>query len=131
MEGDNLNETQQEGNVQSDQQPNQMNTETQTPTNSEPKGPLIGIIIIVVLLIIGGIFVWMSRTDTDTNINGNNNIGTTLTENEIVNLPDPSVDALNTQSDSDEIEAIESDLDNIVFWIPETYYLFYLKLIGN
>jgi uncharacterized protein HemX len=58
-------------------------------------GPVAGIIIVVIILIIGALYFW----------------GKKLNEKQPAAI-DPLVEKLNTQNQSDEINAIETDLNN-------------------
>ena len=85
--------------------PQQQDGPSQTQGGS--KGALIGAIIVVILLIVAAVFVFVDRSEQD-------NIADTTLESasEIEALPDETLDALTTQSSSDEISAIEEDLTN-------------------
>lgn len=74
-------------------------------------GPVVGIIIIIVVIILGGLYVWgarLSKTETE------GDAGSPQTAEEIAQNPDPALDNLNTQETSDELSAIEDDLDATV-----------------
>ena len=60
----------------------------------KPFGPLVGIVIIVIILILGGLYFWGQRTGDG-----------------VISDQDTVVEALETQSLSDEIVDIEADLD--------------------
>ncbi|MEX0652140.1 MAG: hypothetical protein WD509_01465 [Candidatus Paceibacterota bacterium] len=62
-------------------------------------GPLVGVAIIILVLIVGGIYFW------NTEVNNHKGDATQETSAEA------TVDALNTQGTSDEVAAIEADLD--------------------
>jgi len=73
-------------------------------------GPLVGIIIIVAVLIIGGLYFWGAKLAKDEQHN--------MTAEEIANQEDPQMEALTQQSSSDDLSAIEADvsatdLDNL------------------
>lgn len=70
---------------------NNVNAGESTP-NGSSAGPVIGIIVILVIIILGGLYFWGQR-------NG---------ENTILN---EALNAINLQSDSDEIDTIEADLN--------------------
>lgn len=96
-----------------DEQKQEFSTENPTEGNSAPLppqpdnqeksfGPLIGIIIIIVLLVIGGLYYWF-----------NLDIGTErdeMTAEEILAEKDLKLEALEQQGTSDEVAAIEEDL---------------------
>lgn len=97
-----------------DQPENQMNNTSNTPP-TEPTapqsedhgtsfGPLIGIIIIVALIVFGGFYYWLS-------LDKENDGTSDQTAEEIINQEDPQIDALEQQSTSDTVSAIEEDLD--------------------
>lgn len=67
-------------------------------TSQRPVGPMIGLIVIILLIILGGIYFWTNR---DTPINGpENNTETT-----------DDLGRIESQSNSDEAAAIDSDLE--------------------
>jgi hypothetical protein len=63
------------------------------------KGALVGTIIIVILLVVAGAYVWMTKDAT-----------TSVIDQSILNAPDSATNALNQQSSSDEMNAIEADV---------------------
>lgn len=73
------------------------NTLQDNAPDKKSSGPLIGIIIIIVVLLVGGLYFWMTKIATIPEETG--------TDTEAV------VEQLSTQSASDEISAIEADLD--------------------
>jgi len=77
------------------------NIEQSAATVSEEKstGAIIGAIIIVVLLIIGGLYFFGQRSNEE------------LAPAEILSQPDAAVEVLETQGTSDEITAIEEDIN--------------------
>ena len=64
-------------------------------------GPLIGIIIIVLILVLGGIYYAGRTTPEDTGASAE----------EILSEEDPTLESLTEQSTSDEVADIEEDLD--------------------
>lgn len=84
--------------------------ENVTPMIETPKrqyGPLIGIIIIVALLGLGGLYFWgMQMMQSDTEME---NVEMMQEES------DPITDDLRMQSDSDEVDSIEADLEATSF----------------
>jgi len=62
-------------------------------------GGLIGIIIIVAILVIGGLYFWGKQ------------INDAQTAQEILDQPDPQTESLEAQGSSDDIESIENDLE--------------------
>jgi len=96
-------------NLESNQVP-EINFDTPTPTQEapvveekSPVGPIVGIIIILVILIIGGLYFWGQRISTTVDEN--------LTPEEIIAETDTSLEALNQQGTSDAIVDIEADLN--------------------
>jgi len=79
----------------------QNTTETPEATKNHAKGPIVGIIIIVLVLIFGGFYLWTQRP-ADTDISE--------TPEEIKQSPDASLDSLLDQGTSDELSDIEDDL---------------------
>ncbi len=87
-------------------------TEEQTSTYTEPveeksTGAIIGVIIIVVLLVIGGLYYLGSRS-------GNEQISdeTAPAAEEILSETDSITAAIEAQDTSDEIDAIQKDIDD-------------------
>lgn len=83
---------------------NQVNPSDRAMSGSDrkPVGPMIGLIIIIVIIILGGIYFWVSRTNYGTQPvnNGNQQSGSTMDTNSIL-----------TQDSSDDPAAIENDLN--------------------
>ena len=70
---------------------NNVNVEGSAPSGTSA-GPVIGIIVILVIIILGGLYFWGQRESDDTILND-------------------TLDTINLQSDSDEVDAIEADLN--------------------
>lgn len=66
----------------------------------KPFGPTVGIIVIILVLLLGGFYFWWTQFR-----------GTDMTAEEILNQADPALQALEQQDTSDEIAAIEADLE--------------------
>lgn len=66
-------------------------------------GPLIGIIIIVLILVLGGIY-YAGKTEPNPEVE--------ITAEEILNEPDPLIENLNTVGTADDIASIEADLES-------------------
>ncbi|TSD03210.1 MAG: hypothetical protein Athens071416_271 [Parcubacteria group bacterium Athens0714_16] len=67
-------------------------------------GAIIGSIIIIIVLIIGGLYLWGKQIiQTETQIS--------LTPEQILSETDPALDSLNTQGTSTKITNIEADLN--------------------
>lgn len=73
---------------------------TPQATANKSSGPVIGIVIIVVVLVLGGLYFWGERI-----------VNEQPTPEEIIGAPDQTLENLNMQGTSDEINAIESDLN--------------------
>ena len=61
-------------------------------------GPIIGIIVILVIIILGGLYFWSQREGNDTTIND-------------ATITDEALESINTQSELDDTASIEADLD--------------------
>lgn len=77
----------------------------QNERGGSSKGPLIGSIIIIVLLVIAGIYVFTTRPEQPAGETGE------LAPEEILEKPDPTLEELETQGSSDNIDAIEKDVE--------------------
>lgn len=66
--------------------------------NPESSGPILGIIIIITLLVVGGLFVFNNRLNAPA-----------LTPDEIETAPDATTDQLGNQATSTDLESIEAD----------------------
>jgi len=75
------------------------NSGDQSPSKA---GPAIGIVIIILIIFIGGLYFWGQMVDQ--------NERATLTPEEILSQPTPDADALRLQSTSDEVNLINQDL---------------------
>jgi len=73
--------------------------------NSNGKGPLIGSIIVILVLIAGLAYLWQ-------NFPGQSEVPADMSAEDIRNLPDEAAESLESQSSSDEISAIEADLNS-------------------
>lgn len=73
-------------------EPEQNNVSTRAEEGGGLSGPIIGVIIILAIIILGGLYFWSQRASDET-------------------LTNEVVEGINTQSDSDEASAIEADLD--------------------
>ena len=66
-------------------------------------GPIIGIIVILVIIILGGLYFWSQREGNDTTINDATINDATIT--------DEALESINLQSGLDDTTSIEADLD--------------------
>lgn len=73
---------------------------TQTSEN-RPAGPVIGAVIIILILVVGALYFWGAKLNKEAN----------QTPEDILNAEDQTVDQLQTQSTSTEIDDINVDLN--------------------
>ena len=81
----------------------------QMPIMPQPEskaGPIIGIVIVVIVLIIGALYFWGQRLNREVPVTPSSDTSALQEEQS-----DPSVTALNSQSSSDDYASIESDLN--------------------
>ncbi len=74
-----------------------------SPPSDSGAGPIIGAIIVVAVLVLGGLYYWgayLERRDQ-----------AAMTAEEILSEPDAVLEQLGTQGTSDELDAIEADVD--------------------
>ena len=76
----------------------------QTPQKS--MGPMLGIVIIVILLVLGGFYFWGTQIKDRSQVQE-----VEITAEDIANQEDTTLKNLQSQSTSDEIDDIEADLD--------------------
>jgi uncharacterized membrane protein YvbJ len=69
-------------------------------------GAVLGSIIVVIILLIAAFYLWGNRPETPAPI-----VDEGPTAEEVLQQDDPQAETLATQSDSDELDAIEADLD--------------------
>lgn len=105
MEGNNFNQNNFSEN-QNEQYREEKPQSTQAEERNEKKsiGPIIGIAIILVIIIFGGLYYWGGQIK---NQEGREDI----TPEEILGQEDATLETLEIQSSSDEIEDIKTDLD--------------------
>ena len=89
------------------QAPTQEEASSSGQTQQKSMGPMLGIVIIVVLLVLGGFYFWGTQIKDKSQVQENAEV----TAEDIANQEDTALDNLNTQSTSDEIDDIEADLD--------------------
>jgi flagellar basal body-associated protein FliL len=85
-------------------QQNQMGTPTGTPQEEKSIGALIGSIIVIAVIVIGGIYFWMTQSTQSPTPTETPSLGQTVT-------PDQETAALLSQGTSTEIPDIEKDLN--------------------
>ena len=83
------------------QQPQTQSTQSEEQPSEGSKGALIGSVIVVVLIIAGGIYIFLNRPTP-----------AQLPPEEITDAEDTALDNLNSQSNSDELSDIEADVNN-------------------
>jgi len=81
-----------------------MEPETREQQN-KTMGPMVGIIVVVVVLVLGGIYFGREGIENIFNISSEKSV------EEISSAPDDALEMLKTQGDSDEVTAIEEDLN--------------------
>ena len=77
-------------------EPNNMNMGTVERSNGSSAGPIIGIIVILAIIILGGLYFWRQRVN----------------EEAYEAESEETMEAINTQSESDDASSIEADLNN-------------------
>ncbi len=81
--------------MEPEQQQNNMNMGTE---NKNSNGPIIGVIVILVIIILGGLYLWSQRTDD------------VMMEDDSMMI-DRTVESIKMQSEADDTTSIEADLD--------------------
>lgn len=74
----------------------------QTPSDKKTIGPLVGVVIIILVLVLGGLYYWGQKINTEDQ---------TVSPETITGADDPLLAELNQQSDADTTAAIETDLN--------------------
>jgi len=74
------------------------------PPKTKSTGAIVGSIIIIVILVIGGLYLWGKQITKVENQQA-------TTPEQILSEPDQALDSLKNQSTSDEIKSIETDLN--------------------
>ena len=119
METNETNQPIPEGTPPASMSPNMsgLNTTQESHMDLKPeksgKGPIIGAVIIIIILIIGGLYVWKNSSlsiPDETGTVGKNEAGTAIEM-----LPDGSLNALESQSSADDLGSIEADVLNTDF----------------
>lgn len=85
----------------------QNNTSQQTRAHTRSIGPIIGIAIIIVVLIFGGLYYWGAQINKKRSLDELNN----TTPDMISKQEDTALQQLQSQSASDEVLDIETDLE--------------------
>jgi uncharacterized protein HemX len=78
------------------------NTTPSMGGESKSVGPAIGIVVIILIVVLGGLYFWGQRMNTQT---------TEGTNTQTMSEPDQALTQMNTQSTSDDTAAIEADLN--------------------
>jgi len=93
-----------------DEEKTTMNQETPVSKSNKndikPMGPTVGTILIIIILIIGGLYIWGAKLSTETPT-----VDDSVTGEDIAAQQDETIEALVNQSSSDEVSAIEEDLN--------------------
>ncbi|MEK7088207.1 MAG: hypothetical protein AAB952_00485 [Patescibacteria group bacterium] len=76
---------------------------TQTSEN-RPAGPVIGVVIIILILVVGALYFWGAKLNKEAN----------QTPEDILSAEDQTLNQLQTQSTSDEVVDINTDLNATV-----------------
>lgn len=105
-----------EENINQDEQQNQKeeqnfstNPELEKPAEHS-KGALIGTIIVIILLLVVGGYIFLTRLNTTRNIGSS--VQAQKEAQEILSQPDTQLENLSAQSNSDGISKIEEDVNN-------------------
>lgn len=74
-------------------------------------GALIGLVVIIIILVIGGIYVWMSNKNSNENSVNDPNIQTeslpTTTDSTELNTLEQEIDAADTDIDASAIDSVQ------------------------
>ena len=70
-------------------------------SENKPAGPVIGVVIIILILIVGALYFWGAQLNKEAN----------QTPDDILNAEDQTLNQLQTQSTSTEISDINADLN--------------------
>jgi hypothetical protein len=84
-------------------------TETTSPEKKQT-GSIIGSIIVIIVIIVGGLYFWGTKSD-DVSENVSGVPPTNIEPAEEAPIADPIGDALRKAAESDELNAIEADLN--------------------
>ncbi|MBX4198861.1 hypothetical protein KW800_01105 [Candidatus Parcubacteria bacterium] len=71
------------------------------PSNENSVGPVVGVIIILAVIVLGGLYFWGTRDNATDGVNQN-----------VATPSGDSASAIETQSSSDDTSSIQTDLDN-------------------
>ena len=96
-------------------EPNNLGQQTSTPMRSEKSiGPAVGIIVIIVVIVLGGLYFWGQRIEKQKEIS----TPVTPTETTVADQPatnsqssDATVQVMQKQSSSDDLTSIQTDLN--------------------
>jgi hypothetical protein len=116
--GNEHHENPENGNIPAEAPTTQVSPMPEPQETGKSYGPIVGIIIVVILLILAGFYFWGESLSTNTDLG---NPSDTLLINENANMEedvveDPVIEEVGTEvgaplSESDEIEDIEAELD--------------------
>lgn len=80
----------------------ELNNNPMTPTNERSSGPVVGVVIIILVLVVGALYFWGAKLNKE-QIQG---------AEKITNNADPVANSLRSQSQSDDLDSIQVDLQN-------------------
>ncbi len=90
--------------------PKQNNITNATMNQNKEVGSIISIIIIIIIFVLGGLYVWGARLNKAEQTKGEVGLSGQSAQ-DISQAQDPALDNLKTQGTSDNLSAIEDDLD--------------------
>lgn len=89
-----------------EQSPEEQHVTEEAP-EERSMGAVLGSIIIVIILLVAAFYLWANRPETSPAIDE-----PTISAEEVLSEEDPQTQQLQTQSQSDDLAAIEQDLNN-------------------
>lgn len=91
-----------------------INPITQTPTQKEERsiGPAIGIIVIIAIIILGGLYFWGQRLAQQPNTTVQEQTQTPVTQTQEEVTPGADLNQLQNQGSSDDLNSIQADLNS-------------------
>lgn len=89
--------------IQNDNEGGENMEQMQPSEKKRSFGPMFGIILVIILLVLGGFYLWGQKLNQEK----------VMTAEEILQQEDPLLSDIESQSSSDEISNIEDDLDAI------------------
>lgn len=90
------------------------NLGTSIPSGKESKGPIVGIVVIIVLLILGGVYLWQAQTPVEAPINNNGTATTTATSTDLETMGTSTDPAdLEAEAKATDLNELEANLDEV------------------